>query len=333
MAGGGLKKSCPTCQEKIFNGCKVCPMCKTAQPQHLRLKKKIEKFKMEKESWVAKKKKNQITSHLMDDAVILIEKLNAVGWRPMLFLEYPNKEVKMLLPEGLELSSGENICLNNMNAIYSMIVQGKTVPADPSSNQASTSNLQLGPEEETIVVLNLESIQDPPPQQEEALLLTSPATNTNEGAQTETEEALLSTIPATNTNEGAQTETEEALLLTSPATNTNEGAQTETEEALLSTSPATNTNEGAQTETEEALLSTSPATNTNEGLKKDKTPKRRQRTKVSKKEKDCPHNSQEVHAYRCVIKTRKRKGKMEKLIDWLPCKLCGKTWPPTWETA
>ncbi|XP_026118743.1 uncharacterized protein LOC113097695 isoform X3 [Carassius auratus] len=213
---------------------------------------------MEKESWVAKKKKNQITSHLMDDAVILIEKLNAVGWRPMLFLEYHNKEVKMLLPEGLELSSGENICLNNMNAIYSMIVQGKRVPADPSSNQASTSNLQLGPEEETIVVLNLESIQDPPPQQEEA---------------------------------------------------------------LLSTSPATNTTEGAQTETEEALLSTSPATNTNEGLKKDKTPKRRQRTKVSKKEKDCPHNSQEVHAYRCVIKTRKRKGKMEKLIDWLPCKL------------
>lgn len=42
----------------------------------------------------------------------------------MLFLEYPNKEVKMLLPEGLELSSGEKICVNNMNAIYSMKVEG-----------------------------------------------------------------------------------------------------------------------------------------------------------------------------------------------------------------
>jgi len=37
MPGGGLKKSCPACLEKIFNGCKVCPICKTAQPQHVRL--------------------------------------------------------------------------------------------------------------------------------------------------------------------------------------------------------------------------------------------------------------------------------------------------------
>jgi len=50
-------------------------MCKTAQLQYVRLKKKLEKFKMEKESWVSKKKKNQITSHLMDDAVILVSNL------------------------------------------------------------------------------------------------------------------------------------------------------------------------------------------------------------------------------------------------------------------
>jgi len=41
----------------------------------------------------------------------------------MLFLEYPNKKVKTLLPEGLKLSSGEKICVNNMNTIYSMIVK------------------------------------------------------------------------------------------------------------------------------------------------------------------------------------------------------------------
>ena len=47
-------------------------MCKAPQPQKLRLKKKLEKFKKEKDTWVANTKKNQITSHLMDDAVILV---------------------------------------------------------------------------------------------------------------------------------------------------------------------------------------------------------------------------------------------------------------------
>ncbi|XP_039541201.1 uncharacterized protein LOC120488653 isoform X2 [Pimephales promelas] len=251
----------------------------------------------------------------------------------MLFLEYPNQRVKTLLPEGLKLSAGEKICVDNMNTIYSMIVKGNTVPADPS-----TESLQL-PEQETVVVLHLETIPDPPPQQVEALLPTSPATDTNEGGQIETVEALLPTSPATDTNEGGQIETVEALP-TSPATDTNEGGQIETVEALLPTSPATDTNEGGQIETVEALLPTSPATDTNEGGQietvealptspatdtnrggDDKPTKRRQRTKVSKKEMDCPHNIQEVHAYKCVIKTRKRKGKTEKLIDWLPCKL------------
>ena len=40
--------------------------------------------------------------------------MNAVGWRPILLLEYPDKEAKMLLPEGLISSVGERKCLNNI---------------------------------------------------------------------------------------------------------------------------------------------------------------------------------------------------------------------------
>ncbi|KAL0970074.1 hypothetical protein UPYG_G00236790, partial [Umbra pygmaea] len=60
---------------------------------------------------------------------------------------------------------------------------------------------------------------------------------------------------------------------------------------------------------------------------------RNQRKKVGIKPKDCPHNNQDVHTYRGIIRTRQRKGKTELLYDWMPCDLCGKTWPPTWETA
>ena len=78
MARGGLKKSCPACHEYIYNGYKVCPMCKAPQTQQLRLKKKLAKFKKEKDTWVANTKKNQMASHLLDDAVILVSNLRYI---------------------------------------------------------------------------------------------------------------------------------------------------------------------------------------------------------------------------------------------------------------
>ena len=50
--------------------------------------------------------------------------MNALGWRPILLLEYPKKEAKMVLPEGLISSVGEKKCLDNIKEIYSIIVEG-----------------------------------------------------------------------------------------------------------------------------------------------------------------------------------------------------------------
>ena len=54
------------------------------------------------------------------------EKLNAVGWRPIFLLEYPKKEAKMLLPEGLNSSLGERECINNIKIMYTLIVEGNS---------------------------------------------------------------------------------------------------------------------------------------------------------------------------------------------------------------
>ncbi|CAL8240030.1 unnamed protein product, partial [Gadus morhua 'NCC'] len=89
----------------------------------MRLKKKLDKFRKQKDAWVANTKRNQVTSHLFDDAVILVEKMNALGWRPILLLEYPKKEGKIVLPEGLISSVGEKKCLDNIKEIYSIIVE------------------------------------------------------------------------------------------------------------------------------------------------------------------------------------------------------------------
>jgi hypothetical protein len=50
--------------------------------------------------------------------------MNALGWRPILLLEYPKKEGKIVLPEGLISSVGEKKCLDNIKEIYSIIVEG-----------------------------------------------------------------------------------------------------------------------------------------------------------------------------------------------------------------
>ncbi|CAL8284499.1 unnamed protein product [Arctogadus glacialis] len=222
MARGGFKKSCPACQANIFNGCKVCPMCKAPQPQKLRLKKKLDKFKKEKDTWVANTKKNQITSHLMDDAVILIEKLNAVGWKPILLLEYPKMEARMLLPDGLVPSVGERKCLDDIEEMYTFMIEAfaeTLLSASPTNTTTTTSEgVATGVKPETV----------------ETVLSASPTTS-NWGTETGNKrkrrpstkvKTVLSTSPNTTTNGGRETETVETVLSASPAITTNDWQNT-----------------------------------------------------------------------------------------------------------
>ncbi|KAG1924776.1 hypothetical protein F2P79_025941 [Pimephales promelas] len=91
-------------------------------------------------------KKNQVTSHLWDDAIILIEKLHAVGWKTLLLVEYPHKKAKMILPKDELLSKGAQRCVQNIYEIFKMMVEVNLEQATDSSHE---------PEEAT-VILNFE---------------------------------------------------------------------------------------------------------------------------------------------------------------------------------
>ncbi|CAL8234733.1 unnamed protein product [Boreogadus saida] len=211
-----------------------------------------ERIKASKE--VANTKKNQITSHLLDDAVILIEKLNAVGWKPILLLEYP-KEARMLLPEGLVPSVGERKCLDDIEEMYTFMIEAFA----------------------------------------ETLLSASPTTTTTSegeatGVKPETVETVLSASPATS-NWGTETGNKrkrrpstkvDTLPTTSPATTTIRGTETGNKrkrhpstkvKTVLSTSPNTTTNGGRETETVETVLSASPAITNNDWQNTKRTPK------------------------------------------------------------
>ncbi len=56
-----------------------------------------------------------------------IEKLHAVGWRPLLLLEYPYKKAKMILPKDLALGTNAQTCVNNIHEIYKIMVEGETI--------------------------------------------------------------------------------------------------------------------------------------------------------------------------------------------------------------
>ncbi|XP_049442247.1 uncharacterized protein LOC125894707 [Epinephelus fuscoguttatus] len=62
-------------------------------------------------------------------------------------------------------------------------------------------------------------------------------------------------------------------------------------------------------------------------------PQQGRQSRKKKNMKDCPHNQLEMFAIREILKTRNRKGRTEHLYDWQPCTLCGKTWPPSWQPA
>ncbi|CAL8339062.1 unnamed protein product [Boreogadus saida] len=131
-----------------------------------------------------------------------VEKMHALGWRPILLLEYPKKEAKMVLPEGLISGVGEQKCLDNIKEIYSIIVEGKKVPSDTATEMPQGQG-------EAIYILNFES--EDPMQIQETLHSATPTTTTNEGlelcsasVEPETVETVLMTSAATATDEGTQ---------------------------------------------------------------------------------------------------------------------------------
>ena len=72
MAGGSQKKTCSNCRQKIYCGVKTCNFCKHPQPKHVRLQKKLDKFRSQEKQWLSSMKKNNIKSHILDDAAILV---------------------------------------------------------------------------------------------------------------------------------------------------------------------------------------------------------------------------------------------------------------------
>ncbi|KAL3040781.1 hypothetical protein OYC64_011724 [Pagothenia borchgrevinki] len=150
MPGGSTKKTCPFCQNILFCAQKICAHCLKEQPKKLRLEKKLKRFDEKQEDWVSGRKKNHNIASIKDEAIVLLEKLHAIGFKPVLLLgkETRKKEVKCeILTPRCTLTAYAQDYLDKIGTFYEFLCEGWT---QDSTGQGVAED----PEEET-VTLNL----------------------------------------------------------------------------------------------------------------------------------------------------------------------------------
>ncbi|XP_059184695.1 uncharacterized protein LOC131967768 [Centropristis striata] len=118
MPGGSTKKTCPYCQGILFCAQKKCSHCKMDQPVKQRLKKKLQRFDEKREEWVLGRKKNHNLASIKDEALVMLEKLSAAGYKPLLLLvKDKKKKCEILTPRG-PLDAFAQDCLERIGSVY-----------------------------------------------------------------------------------------------------------------------------------------------------------------------------------------------------------------------
>ena len=73
MPGQGVaRKRCVGCSAPLGIASRSCPSCLSEQPYKLWLKKKMEKFDSNRESWIKAQKRYHMSSHVRGEAVLLV---------------------------------------------------------------------------------------------------------------------------------------------------------------------------------------------------------------------------------------------------------------------
>ncbi|XP_023818317.1 uncharacterized protein LOC110014374 isoform X3 [Oryzias latipes] len=130
MPQGSTTKHCVSCRVRIAVATKTCKICQTVQPSKQRLAKKLERFKAKKESWLQNHRKNKTTTHVLDEASVLVEKLHALGHRAVVFIARPGRKASTwhahIVHPRWQLTDQAGKCLDRMKLLYELVITGWT---------------------------------------------------------------------------------------------------------------------------------------------------------------------------------------------------------------
>ncbi|XP_065128792.1 uncharacterized protein [Paramisgurnus dabryanus] len=342
-------KKCPNCPQVMPCATKVCKACGAEQPKKARLMKRLQALDKKKGEWVSNLKKNHNEAAMRDEAIILLEKLHAMGYKPLLLLQKKGNgkkpKIASLTPR-CELDPLATQHLSKMAAFYELVCAGWKACEDTVLTLTLTPCDEQGTSGEARPEILVEEAE-PEGLMEEAELegpaveltgLVAKAELEGPGVQAEglVEKAGLEGHVEKAGLKGLMKEVE----VKSPGIE-DEGLM---EEVGLEGSTMKNKDLVEEAELEGPAVETAcllekvalkiPAVEAEalveeageEDLpKKGSTGKRKQKSeaemdKSKKKKKNCAyHTGLDVFPIRSALKERVRKGQRELLIDWEPC--------------
>ncbi|XP_072563342.1 uncharacterized protein [Paramormyrops kingsleyae] len=144
MPGGSTKKICPFCQGILFCAQKVCSNCKKEQPVKQRFKKKLQQFDKKREQWVVGRKRNHNIASIKDEAIVMLEKLHAIGYKPVLLLGKETKKKKNkceILTPRCTLSTYAKDYLQKIGSFYEYLCEGWDQNSSDSDAELITLHL------------------------------------------------------------------------------------------------------------------------------------------------------------------------------------------------
>ncbi|KAK1900381.1 Voltage-dependent P/Q-type calcium channel subunit alpha-1A [Dissostichus eleginoides] len=161
MPGGSTKKTCPFCQSILFCAQKICAHCLKEQPKKQRLEKKLKRFDEKREDWVSGRKKNHNIASIKDEAIVLLEKLHAIGFKPD-YLDKIGTFYEYLCEGWTQDSTGQGVAEDPDEERVTLNLT-PCDPSEPTNNwqEAGTTESQV-PETSTVQV---EVLKAPPVKQ------------------------------------------------------------------------------------------------------------------------------------------------------------------------
>ncbi|XP_073724535.1 uncharacterized protein [Misgurnus anguillicaudatus] len=278
-------------------------------------------------------KKNRTTSHIQDEAVLLLEKLQALGLRGVLLLSKPGKKqndwVSEVLAPRCQLNETSHTCLERIKGLYDIVIQGWT-PQGASDQLDEPSSAPVEPptgphqmvtsDHQQKAVLNPPTVTTGPP----AALIGRPKSPIGQ-----TVSLLTPSLPGESQNLGKTPHSPEGPSAGSPVS-------LEKDEVVQGGCPAPTTVQPNERK-DEVLQGGCPApTTVRPNKRKDEVVQGRcpaPTTVRPNKRKECTHTvtgNQDYYPVKRVAKYKVIKGQKWKQVEWEPCKLCGKKWPLEW---